>query len=42
MSFITKEFKVKEPLSQNSTLQDKELKDQVKVLKNFVCLIKVY
>ena len=32
----------KEQLSKNSTLSDKDLKDQVKVLKNYVCLIKVY
>lgn len=32
----------KEQLSLNTTLSDKELKDQVKILKNYVCLIKVY
>jgi S1-C subfamily serine protease len=32
----------KEQLSKNTTLSDKDLKDQVKVLKNYVCLIKVY
>lgn len=32
----------KEQLNNNSTLSDKDLKDQVKVLKNYVCLIKVY
>src|SRR5690606_32174075 len=32
----------KEQLSKNSTLSNKDLKDQVKVLKNYVCLIKVY
>mgnify|MGYP002405544632 CR=1 FL=1 len=32
----------KEQLSKSSTLSDKELKDQVKVLKNYICLIKIY
>lgn len=32
----------KEQLSKTSTLTGKDLKDQVKVLKNYVCLIKVY
>lgn len=32
----------KEQLSKNSTLSNQDLKDQVKVLKNYVCLIKVY
>lgn len=32
----------KEQLSSGKTLSNKELKDQVKILKNYVCLIKVY
>jgi S1-C subfamily serine protease len=31
-----------EPISRNSTVKNKELKDQVRILKNYVCLIKVY
>ena len=32
----------KEQLSTSSTLSNMELKDQVKILKNYVCLIKIY
>lgn len=32
----------KEELSSNTSLSDKDLKDQVKVLKNYVCLVKIY
>jgi S1-C subfamily serine protease len=32
----------KEELSTNTSLSGKDLKDQVKVLKNYVCLIKIY